>query len=91
MKRVMVKTDIPASVIEETVGRVSQKSDLKWACVQRKGTLTKKDLKLTLTFARKVCRKLFVNFWEEGIEFDLVGASFTQKINLFDSNCIWKG
>ena len=87
----MVKTDIPASVSEETVGRVSQKSGLKWACVQRKGTLTKKDLKLTLTFARKVSRKLFVNFWEEGIEFDLVGGSFTQKINLFDSNCIWKG
>ena len=87
----MVKTDIPASVSEETVGRVSQKSGLKWACVQRKGTLTKKDLKLTLTFARKDSRKLFVNFWEEGIEFDLVGGSFTQKINLFDSNCIWKG
>ena len=79
----MVKTGIPSSVSKEAVGRVSQKAGLKWASVQRKGTLTKKDLKLRLTFARKVRRKLFVNVWVEGVEIDLVGVSFTQKINLF--------
>ena len=79
----MVKTGIPSSVSEEAVGRVSQKAGLKWASVQRKGTLTKKDLKLRLTFARKVRRKLFVNVWVEGVEIDLVGVSFTQKTNLF--------
>ena len=31
----------------------------------------------------KSCRKLFVNVCVEGVEFDLVGASFTQKTNLF--------
>ena len=38
---------------------------------------------MRLTFTRKVRLKHFVNFWEEGVEFDLVGASFTQKTNPF--------
>ena len=53
----MVKADIPPTIIGETVCRVLQKTDLKWTHFQRKGNLTKNDLKLRLTFARKVCRK----------------------------------
>ena len=42
------------------------------------------DLKLRLSFARKVRRKLPANFWEEGVGFYLDEASFTHKMNPFD-------
>ena len=84
VKRVMVKAGIPPSISEETVRRVLRKAGLKWARVQRKGILTKNDLKLRLKFARKVRRKLPANFWEEGVVFYLDGASFTHKMNPFD-------
>ena len=48
VKRVMVKAGIPPSISEETVRRVLRKAGLKWARVQRKGILTKNDLKLRL-------------------------------------------
>ena len=53
----MVKADIPPSISEETVRKVLEKIDLKLTHFQRKGILTKNDLKLRLKFARKVCRK----------------------------------
>ena len=53
----MVKAGIPPSISEETVRKVLQKTDLKWTHFQRKGILTKNDLKLRLTFARKAFRK----------------------------------
>ena len=56
-KTVMVKAGIPLTISGETVGRVLQNTDLKWTHFQRKGNLTKNDLKLRLKFARKVCRK----------------------------------
>ena len=84
VKRVMVKAGIPPSISEETVRRVLRKAGLKWARVQRKGILTKNDLKLRLKFVRKVHRKLPANFWEEGVRFYLDGASFTHKKNPFD-------
>ena len=52
-KRVIVKADIPPSIIEETVLWFLQKTDLKWTHFQRKVILTKNDLKLRLNFARK--------------------------------------
>ena len=58
--------------------------DLKWACVQRKGILTKNELKLRLKFARKVRFKLYADFWEEGVGFYLDGASLSHKMNPFD-------
>ena len=84
VKRVMVKAGIPPSISEETVWRVLRKAGLKWARVQRKGILTKNDLKLRLKFARKVRRKLPANSWEEGVGFYLDEASFTHKMNPFD-------
>ena len=84
VKRVMVKSGIPPSISEETVRRVLRKAGLKWARVQRKGILTKNDLKSRLKFARKVCRKLPANISEEGVGFYLDGASFTHKMNPFD-------
>ena len=84
VKRVMVKAGIPPSISEETVRRVLRKAGLKWARVQRKGILTKNDLKLRLKFAKKVRRRLSANFWEEGVGFYLDGASFTHKVNPFD-------
>ena len=83
-KKVMVKAGIPPSITEETVRRVLRKTGLKWTRVQRKGILTKNDLKLRLKFARKVRCKLSVNFWKEGVGFYLDGASFTHKTNPFD-------
>ena len=53
----MVKAGIPPSITEKTVGRVLQKIDMKWTHFQTKGILTKNDLKVRLTFTRKVCRK----------------------------------
>ena len=84
VKRAMVKAGIPPSISGETVWRVLRKAGLKWARVQRKGVLTKNDLKLRLKFPRKVRRKLPANFWEEGVGFYLDGASFTHKMNPFD-------
>ena len=75
---------ISPSIGEETVCRILQKADLKWAHVQRKGILTKNDLKLRLKFAKKVRRRLSANFWEKGVGFYLDGASFTHKVNPFD-------
>ena len=84
VKRVMVKVGIPPSISEDRFGRVLRKAGLKWARVQRNGTLTKNDLKLSLKFARKVCHKLPGNFWEERVGYYLDGASFIHKMNLFD-------
>ena len=56
-KRVMGKTCIPPSISEETVRKVVQKTHLNWTHFQRKGILTKNDLKLRLKFDCKVCRK----------------------------------
>ena len=53
----MVKAGIPPSISEETVRKFLQKTDLKWTNFQRKGILTKNDLKLKLKFAQEVCRK----------------------------------
>ena len=53
----MVKAGISPSVSEETVCRALLKTGLKWIHFQRKGILTKNDLKLRLKFSRKVCRK----------------------------------
>ena len=50
-KRVMVNLGIPPSISEETVRKIVQKTDLKWTHFQRKGFLTKNDLKLRLKFA----------------------------------------
>ena len=56
MKRVMVRAGIPPSVSTATVHRVMEKAGLKWSHAQKKGVLTKSDLKLRLKFARKVRR-----------------------------------
>ena len=53
----MVKAVIPQSISEETVRRVLQKTDLKWTHFQRKGILTKNDLKQRFKFDGKVCCK----------------------------------
>ena len=53
----MIKAGIPPSISDKRVGRVLQKTDLKWTHFQRKETLTKNDLKLRLKVAQKVCDK----------------------------------
>ena len=50
-KRVMGKAGIPPSISEETVCKVVKNTDLKWTHFQKKGILTKNDLKLRLKFA----------------------------------------
>ena len=62
VKRVMVKAGIPPSISEKTVCKVLRKVSLKWAPFQRKGILTKNDLKLRLKSARKVFHKRSANF-----------------------------
>ena len=46
----MVKAGIPPSISEETVDRALQKTDLKWTHFQRKGIISKNDLKLRFEF-----------------------------------------
>ena len=53
----MVKAGILPSVSKETVHRVLRVSDLKWTHFQRKGIMSKNDLKLRLKFVRKVYSK----------------------------------
>ena len=53
----MIKAGIPPSISDKRVGRVLQKTDLKWTHFQRKETLTKNDLKFRLKVAQKVCDK----------------------------------
>ena len=84
VKRIMMKTGIPPSISTATVRRVIKKARLKWSHAQKKGVLTKSDLKLRLKFARKVRRKLPKDFWTGGVGFYLDGASFTNKMNPFD-------
>ena len=81
VKRVMVKAGISSSISEETVRCVLRKTASEpRARVQRKGILTKNDLKLKLKFVRKVCCKLSA----EGVGFYLGGECFTRKVNPFD-------
>ena len=80
----MVSADIPPSISTATVRRVVRNAGLKWSYAQKKGVLTKSDLKLRLRFARKVRRKLPSNFWTGGVGFYLNGASFTHKMKPFD-------
>ena len=63
VKRVMVRAGIPPSISTATVRRVMKKAGLKWSHAQKKGVLTKSDLKLRLKFARKVRWKLPKDFW----------------------------
>ena len=56
-KRLIVKAGIPPSIREETSRRDLQKIYLKWTHFQRKGILSKNDMRLWLKFALKVCRK----------------------------------
>ena len=84
VKRIKVHAGISPLVSDETVRRVLKKEGIKWCHAQKKGILTRKDLKLRLKFARKVRRILPKSFWTEGIGFYLDGASFTHKTNPFD-------
>ena len=84
VKRVMVRAGIPPSISTSTVRKVMKKAGLKWSHAQKKGVLTKIDLKLRLKFARKVRRKLPKDFWTGCVGFYLDGASFTRKMNPFD-------
>ena len=62
-KRVMGKAGIPPSISEETVCKVVQTTNLKWTHFQRKGILTKNDMKLRLKFARNVwCKRAMCNY-----------------------------
>ena len=60
----MVKAGIPPSISEKRVGKVLQKTDLKWTHLQGKETLTKNDLKLRLQVAQKVCDKCAICNYE---------------------------
>ena len=80
----MVRAGIPPSISTATVRRVMKKAGIKWSHAQKKGVLTKSDLKLRLKFARKVRRKLPKNFWTGGVGFYFDRASFTHKMNPFD-------
>ena len=80
----MLRAGIPPTIRTTTVRRFMRKALLKWRHAQKKGVLTKSDLKLRLKFPQKVCWKLPKDFWTEGVGFYLIGESFTHKTNRFD-------
>ena len=83
-KRVMVKAHISPSISEETVLRVLQKTDLKWIYFQRKGILTKNDLKLGL----KLLENSLVSVQCETIKYEIIKKSVVLhrvEVNLLKS------
>ena len=80
----MVKPRIPPSISEERVCRFLQKTDLKWTHFQRKGILTKDDLKLRL----KLLEKFLVNVQCETMKYEIIRKPMVLQrveINLFKS------
>ena len=57
-------TSIPPSISKKTVIRVLQKAVLKWTHFQRKGILTKNDLKMRPKSTRKFCHKNEIRNYE---------------------------
>ena len=60
-----------------------KKAGLKWSHAQKKGVLTKSDLKLRLKFAWNFVESC-QDFWFGGVGFYLDEASFTHKMSPFD-------
>ena len=83
MKRAVVSAGISPSISTATVRRVMKKAGLKWSHAQKKGVLTKSDLKLRLKFAWNFVENC-QDFWFGGVGFYLDGTSFTHKISPFD-------
>ena len=79
VKRVTVRAGILPLVSIATVRRVMKKTGLKLSLAQKKGELTKSDLKLRFMFSWKVRRKLSKGFWPGDLEFYLDIAIFTTK------------
>ena len=72
--------DIYIKIQERKIKDEIKLKDEKWTHIQRKGILTKNDLKWRLKFSWKVCLKLLVGV----VGFCLDGTSFTYKMNPFD-------
>lgn len=79
-EEITVRIGIPSTVTDAAILSVLKKTGKNWRHAQKKGILSKTDLKLQLIFARKVRQKLPNKFWTEGIAFYLDGESFTHKI-----------
>ena len=75
----MVRAGIPPSISTVTVRRIMRKAGLKQSRAQKKGVLTKSDLKLRLNFAQKVRRKPVKGVWTGGVESYFDGASLTNN------------
>ena len=84
MEKIKLRAGIPPSASDETVCRVPRKAGIKWIHAQRKGILTKNDLKLRLKFASTVQQKLPNNFWTEEIGLYLDKANFKHTTDPFD-------
>ena len=68
VKRVTERTGISRLVRTATILRVMRKTGLKWIHAQKKGELTKSDLKLTFVFSWKVRIGVFLEGLLETIE-----------------------
>ena len=79
LKKVRVRDGIPPSVCTATVCRVLRNAGLKRSHAQRKGMLTKNDVKLRLKVAQKVRWKLSKDFETGGVGFYLDRASLHMK------------
>ena len=79
LKKVRVRDGIPPSICTATVCRVLRNAGLKRSHAQRKGMLTKNDVKLRLKVAQKVRWKLPKDFETGGVGFYLDRASLHMK------------
>ena len=75
-----IHSNIYIKIQERKIKDEIKLKDEKWTHIQRKGILTKNDLKWRLKFSWKVCLKLLVGV----VGFCLDGTSFTYKMNPFD-------
>ena len=78
-KRVRMSAGVRSCVSDGCVCRVMHRAGLRYRHSRRNSLLTRKDLKIRLTFARKVKRILNLEFWKCGISLYLDGVSFTHK------------
>ena len=84
----MVEACIPPSIIAETVCRALQKACRRWMHVQRKGILTKNDLKLRFKFAWEVRHKRAMcnyEIWNHQKTLELDRVKFNEIYTLLEA------
>lgn len=82
---VMTQANVSSSESSErSVRRLFNRNGYSYLPTRRKGILTKQDLKLRVTFARRTRKKYPANFWTHDVAFYLDGVSFAFKTKPYE-------